>query len=273
MFNTSRKFLNKDNVEKFISNIDIISVLKDELGSDFNLDIIKDELTNIGITEEGINKFINSEDVKEFSSNTISNIFNKISGNTNISYEINEEEIYNLFENNIEKLEISSTINEEILLDKIKNKIPDLTNSINDLVDKVLVKLENSKIFKQYQGYLFKSIGILDLIYSDFTTFIIVSIIITFITLLMFIRKSFYKSLKWLSVSFLIPSGILAIISTIIYSFIKFDSILITNIVNIINKEIINYSVIYFIISIIFVIINIVMYMIKKYKDKKVLYE
>ena len=273
IFNISKQFLNKDNVEEFISNIDIISILKDELGNDFNLNVIKDELINIGVTEEGINEFVNSEDVKQFSSDTINNLFNKITGNTNINYEINKEEIYNLFKNNIDKLESKASIKGELILAKIEKRLPNLVNNINDLLDKVFEKLENSEIFKQYQKYLFKSIGILDFVYSGFITSIIVSIIISFIILLIFIRKSLYKSFKWLVISFAIPAFILAIISTIIYNFINVDSLLITNICNIINKEIINYSVVYFIISLIFAIINIVMYMIKKYNDKKVSYE
>jgi len=273
MHTISKKFFNKDNLKDFINNIDIIEVLKDELGSDFNLNIIRDELINMGITDDGINCFVNSEDIKEFSSNTIYNIFDKVSGNTNIDYQINNDEFYNLFVDNIDKLQTNSNIDTEKLLNKIKSKVPNLTNIVNDLIVKVVEKIENSNVFVQYKNYVFKSIGILDILYSRVITFLISCVIVSFIMLLIFIRRSFYKTLKWLSISFIIPSLIFLITSTIIYSFIKIDNILVRNIFDIINVEIINCSIIYFIISLIFVIINIVMYMVKKYKNKKVSHE
>ena len=270
-FNISNKILNKDNIESFIKNIDIINILKNELGNEFNL--IKDELINIGITEEGINEFINSDDIKEFSSNTVINIFNKIAGVTNQNYEITNEELYIMFENNIDKIEVNSNISKEQILNKLENKVPSLTSNINNLIDKIFEKLENSQMLEKYQGYIYKSMNILDYIYSGIVNFIIVFVIISLIILLIFIRRSFYKSLKLISISFMLPTIIFAVLGNIIYNFIDTNSVLIINILNIINKELINYSIIYFVIALMFVILNIIMYVRKKYKVKKVLYE
>lgn len=274
MFNISKKFLNKNNVSEFISNINITDILKDELGNELNeFTLIKEDLNDIGITSEGINEFINSEDVKEFSGDVITNIFDKISNNSNIDYKITNEEVTKLFEDNIDKLNISSNISQTQILNKVKDKIPNLVLNINELIDNFCDKLENSEMFQKYESYIFKSIDILDVVYSDLVLFIIIFIIVSFITLLIFIRRSLYKSLKWLSISFIIPSVLFGIISTLIFSFVNVNNVLVTNMLNIVNRDLINHSLMYFVITFIFVIINVIWYIIKKYKKKKVLYE
>lgn len=274
-FNISGKVLNKNNMYDFISNIDIVSILKQELGNELQeFDLIKEDLSDIGITTEGINEFINSNEVKEFSVDVVTKVFNKVSNKSDIDYKITNEQINELLEGNIDKLEINASISEEQILDKIENKIPDLVLNINELLDKFCNKLENSDTFQKYQGYIYSSINILDIIYSDFLMFVIIFIVISFILLLIFIRKSIYKSLKWLSISFIIPAMIFAVISTIIFSFVNSDNILFNNILNIINKDLIKHSVIYFIVAFILALINVIIYIIKKYKDKeKVLHE
>jgi len=272
LFNISSKFFNKENINKVIDKIDIVSIIKKELGnniSEFNT--IEVELNKIGISSEGIENFMNSDEVKEYSINSMNKLFYKLENNK-YSYLLSENEIYTLIEKNYDKFNINSNINKEQILNKIKNKMPEITRKFNKIMDKIYYKLENNEFINKYKNIIFMSINLLDYLYSGFTYFILVSILISFIMLLLFIRKNIFKSLKWLSTSFIIPSTILFIISLFINN-IVINSSIINKILNIINNYIIKYSILCFIISIIFVIINFVWYMIKKYKIKEVCYE
>ena len=277
IFNISEKFLNKNNVTDFISSINITDILKDKLSNELTDEIsgftkIQEDLLDVGITSEGIDEFVNSEDVKNFGTDIITNLFNKVSNKSNIDYKITESQINELLENNINKLEVNASISGNQILQKIQNKIPNLVLNINEILDNLFNKLENSEEFKLYQNYIYNGVNILDYVYSIFVKVIIFFILISFILLLVFIRKSIYKSLKWLSLSFLFPSILFGILSTVIYSFVNVNNVLLNNIINLINKEIIKYFIIYIVISFIFCIINIIMYIVKKYK-KKVSYE
>ena len=272
LFSISAKFLNKENINKIIDKVDIVNIIKDELGTNINeFNIIEEELNKIGISEEGIENFINSDEVKEYSLNYMNKLFYKLENNK-YSYLLDESEMYTLIENNYDKFNIDSDISKEEILNKIENKMPKIVDSFNKIMDKIYEKLENSEFINKYKNIIFKSINLIDYLYSGFTYFILFSILISFIMLLLFIRKNIYKSLKWLSISCLIPSIILFIMSLII-SNISINSSFINNIFSIINSYIIKYFILCFIISLIFVIINFVWYMIKKYKLKEVSYE
>lgn len=270
VFNISKKFLNKDNISDFISNISIIDVLKQELGSNIKeIKLMEKELKNIGITSEGINSFMNSEDVREFSMDMMTNIFDGIVNNNYQEYQVNIEDINVLVDNNIDKLQVNSSFTESQILDKLNSKLPSLVSNINNLINNLCEKLENSEIFTKYQNYINVSIGVFDIIYSDIVYFLIILILISFITLLIFIRRSVYKSLKWLSISFIIPGTLLFILSFFINNYINVDSILINDIISVIANDLNEYSLIYILISIIIIIINLITYFIKKKQKLK----
>lgn len=270
LFHISEKFLNKQSIYDFVSNINITDMIIDELDNEIGeFSLIKDDLNDIGISTEGINEFINSEEVKKFSVEVVTSVFNKVANKGNIDYKITNNELNELVQNNIDKLEINSSIDGDKLLAKLESKIPNLVSNINQLLDDFCYKLENSETFQKYENYIYNFINILDIIYNEFVSYIIIFIIVSLITLLIFIRKSVYKSLKWLSASFIIPTLIFGIISTFIFTYMNINNNLINSIFNLINNELIKHSIIYFIISFVFIILNIIAYVVKKYKRKK----
>lgn len=270
MFNISEKFLNKNNVVEFINKIDIIAIIKEELGNEVDEFLsIENELKNIGISTEGINEFINSTDVKDFSTNIVSDVFEKVINNNLNNYYIKNTDITNLIENNIDKLQINSTLTESQILDKISSKVPDLVTNINKLIDKLCEKLETSELFTKYQRYIYMSVDVLDIMYSDIVYFLVIFVFISFVALLIFIRKSIYKSLKWLSVSFITPAILLLIFGYILINYISINNILIDNIISIVYKYINIYSLIYALIAFIVIIINIISYFIKRKHQQK----
>ena len=272
LFETSNKFLNKESMTKVLDKVDVVNIIKNELGTNINeFNIIEDELNKIGISSDGIENFMNSNAVKEYSVNYINKLFYKLENNK-YSYLISEIEMYSLIEDNYDKFNINSSINKEEVLNKIENRIPKITSNFNKIIDKLYKKLENSEFISKYKNIMFMSVNLLDYVYNGFTYFVLFSVLISFISLLLYIGKDIYKSLKWLSIAFIMPSIILFIISMIANN-TNSGSAFINNILTIINNNVIKYCILCFIISIIFVIINLMWYIIKKYKTKEVSYE
>lgn len=269
IFNISEKFLNKDKVEELINKIDIITILKDELGNEVDeILLIENELKDIGVATEGINAFIDSPDVKNFSTNVVSGVFDKIINNNLDNYYIQDSDVSNLIENNIDKLQTNSSLTQSQILEKLNTRVPNLVSNINKLIDKLCEKLETSELLVKYQEYVNMSINVLDIVYSGITYFLIIFTLITFIALLIFIRRDIYKSLKWISISFVIPGLLIFILSYFLINKFIIDNILINNIIKIIVSGLNGYSFIYISIGAIIVIINIIIYFIKKYRNK-----
>ena len=269
IFNISEKFLNKDNAADLINKIDIITILKDELSNEVNEFLtIENELKDIGVTTEGMNEFINSTDVKNFSTNVVSDVFNKIINNNLDNYYIQDSDVSNLIEDNIDKLQTNSSLTQSQILEKLNTRVPNLVSNINKLIDKLCEKLETSELLVKYQEYVNMSINVLDIVYSGITYFLIIFTLITFIALLIFIRRDIYKSLKWISISFVIPGLLIFILSYFLVNKFIINNILINNIIKIIVGSLNSYSFIYISIGAIIVIINIIIYFIKKYRNK-----
>lgn len=271
IFSISKKILNKDNVLEFINKIDIMTIIKDDLGNEFDEILsIENEFKNIGITTEGINEFMNSTDVKNFSTKVASNVFEKIINNNLDNYYIQNTDVTSLIELNIEKLQTNSSLTESQILNKLSNRVPDLVTNINKLIDKLCEKLEASNLFTKYQKYINMSMDVLDVVYSDITHCLLVFLLISFIVLLIFIRRNIYKSLKWLGISFIIPGVLIFMLSYLLTNKFFIDNILISSIIEGIVRNLNSYSAIYISLGIIIIIINVIMYFIKKSKNKNV---
>jgi len=269
IFSISKKFLNKDNVLEFINKIDIMTIIKDELGNEFDEILsIENEFKNIGITTEGINEFMNSTDVKNFSTKVASNVFEKIINNNLDNYYIQNTDVTNLIELNIEKLQTNSSLTESQILNKLSNRVPDLVTNINKLIDKLCEKLEASNLFTKYQKYINMSMDVLDIVYSDITHCLLIFLLISFIVLLIFIRRNIYKSLKWLGISFIIPGVLIFMLSYLLTNKFFIDNTLISSIIEGVASNLNSYSVIYISLGIIIILINVIIYFIKKYKNK-----
>lgn len=268
VFNISEKFLNKNNVIEFISKIDVISIIKDELGKEAGeFLLIENELKEVGITTEGINEFVNSHDVKNFSTNIVGGVFEKFINNGD-TYYVESTDVTTLIEDNVDKLQINSSLTQEQIVKKLDEKVPDLVININKLIDKICEKLETSEMLTKYQKYINISVDTLDIVYSGITYFLIIFTLITFIALLIYIRKDIYKSLKWLSISFITPGLLIFILSYLLINKFITDNTLIKNIISVIVSNLNTYSFIYISIGIILLLINIIIYFISRKKNK-----
>lgn len=266
LFNISERFFNKDNVYDFVNKIDIVSILKSELGSELSeLNFIENELEEMGLTDAKINELVKSEEAKQLGGRIITNMFNKIAKDSNIEYRVTNEQINELVEANINK--VSSNIDKEQLLNVIEEKVPNIVLNINGLLDKVYEKIMNSETIQKYQNYMYASINVLGFVYNDFVKYFILFVVISFICLLLFIKKDIYKSLKSLSASFFIPFISFILIRSFVLNSININNALINGICSIIDNELMKHSAIYFAISLSFVVIYLIIYEIKKRKE------
>ena len=118
----------------------------------------------------------------------------------------------------------------------------------------------------QYKKTINKLLNAFDIIYSDIVNYLIIFVIISFIAMLMFIRLSIYKSLKWIGISFISSSLILYLFKFILsYVFNKLNyQYIFNNLVYDLDK----YCVSYLVVAVVLIIINIIVYIIKKRRGK-----
>ena len=118
----------------------------------------------------------------------------------------------------------------------------------------------------QYKKTINKLLNAFDIIYSDIVNYLIIFVIISFIAMLMFIRLSIYKSLKWIGISFISSSLILCLFKFILsYVFNKLNyQYIFNNLVYDLDK----YCVSYLVVAVVLIIINIIVYIIKKRRGK-----
>lgn len=261
ILNISKNYINKDKIQKVINNIDISNIIKNNV----EMDNIKNELIDTGLSSETVNDFLNSNEVKKFEEEVITNVIYDILNKGNIEYQLKSDEINKLIYNNISELQTSGTYNK--VSEKIESKLPNLVDNVNKMIDKISLKLQNSSTFLKYKSYINKSLKIFDIIYSKLASGLIMFIIITFIILLMLIRKNIYKSFKWLGISFVFSAIILKAFSFLlkkIFFETKFN-----HIVEVVVKDFNYYHYIYLIIGIILIITNLIIVMIRRKKELK----
>lgn len=272
--NVSKNYINKDKISNIVSNIDISDIFEKVSSDNLNqLDFIKKELMDIGLSETSFNEFINSNDVQKFGEELITNVLENILNDNNIDYKIDENKVRELLQNNIPELQINDELVTEVeskINEKIESKLPILVDKMNSLIDNLIEKLENSDEFIKYKDYLNKSLGIFDIIYSNVVNVILVTIIMSFIVLLIYIRKNIYKSLKWISISLLIPGLLLNLISLIKNRLINIESSIIDNVINSIINDLKTYGLIYLVVTLMLIVVNIMIYIIKHKKSKEV---
>lgn len=260
LLNISKNYINKDKLQDKINNINISDIIKnsDEINN------IKNELLDIGISNDSIDKLFSSEEVIKYENEVISNVIYDILNKENIEYRLDSNKLNEILYSNIDELKNTDKYN--IIKNKIDEKIPILEDNINNLIDKLSNKLQNSNIFMQYKKTINKLLNAFDIIYSDIVNYLIIFVIISFIAMLMFIRLSIYKSLKWIGISFISSSLILYLFKFILsYVFNKLNyQYIFNNLVYDLDK----YCVSYLVVAIVLIIINIIVYIIKKRRGK-----
>ena len=99
------KFISEEQIKKSIDNINILDLLKDENGNELNeITQVKQELVKAGLPVEVVEDFIESEPVKNFTSEVISETVDYIfyEKEPEIISSFNEEQLFTFLETNME---------------------------------------------------------------------------------------------------------------------------------------------------------------------------
>lgn len=262
LLNISKNYINKDKMQNIINNIDISNILKENI----EIENIKSELIETGLSSETVDTFLNSNEVKQFEEEVVTNIVYDILNKGNIEYKLSSDEINKLIYNNIDELKTNGSYNK--IAEKVEQKLPNLVDNANNILDKISTQLQNSNTFIKYKGYINSLFKIFDLIYSKIVNIIIIFIITSFIVLLMLIKNDIFNSFKWVAISFIIPTIILKAFGSLlkqVFIETKFNKL-----IDLIAADFNKYSKIYLIISVLLLIINLINYILKKKKAKKI---
>ena len=228
--NISKQFLNEKEIRKMVENINVLDLLKDEDGNEIKeITEIKEQLINAGIPTETVEEFINSEPVKNLTTNVLTTTIDYVVYDKKPeTKEINEEEIYNFVEQNIYEVahvlkeknvpkseELTDERINEVLI-KVREKTPEIKEKVQEVSNQIEEKIKETEQYETLEDYknnLDNALTLIRFIYSDYITNIIIIIGIISIILIVISRFSYYTYLKWVGLSFTI-SGIILYISS-----------------------------------------------------------
>lgn len=228
--NISEQFFNEKEIRKMVENINVLDLLKDEDGNEIKeVTEIKNELINAGIPTETVEEFINSEPVKNLTTDILTTTIDYVVYDKKIeTKEISEEEIYNFIEQNIYEVvrvlkeknvpkseELTDERINEVLVE-VKKEVPAIKEQVQELTNQIEEKIKETEQYKTLEDYknnLDNTLTLVRFIYSDYITNIIITVGIVSILFIVISRFSYYTYLKWVGLSFTI-SGIILYISS-----------------------------------------------------------
>ena len=279
------QFISEEQIKKSINNINILDLLKDENGNDIQeITYIKQELVNTGLPVEVVEEFIESEPVKNFTSEIVSASVDYIFYNKQpeIINSFNADTLYNfvetnmsviakeLQEKNIPKSELLTEENQQKVLTNMKEVMPVIEENIRKVTTTLEEQIKGTNEYQEaleYQRKVEELLNIIRYIYSDTVTTILIIIGIICIIGIILCSLSFYKYLKKLGIISLICGSIIYVcglfidklniyLNEIPYIFQDLFNLIITD-----SKQLfINTSIPYFIIGTILIILNIIIY-------------
>ena len=258
ILNITKNYVNQEKIENVIDNFDLSNVIKNNV----EIDNIKDILIDSGLTNDMVDEFFESQAFKEFETQVLSNIIYDVLRKGNIDYQFDVTQINNLIFDNIDELKDSEEYH--LITKKIDERMPSLVENANVILEKISEKLQNSPTFMKYKGYINKLFKIFDIVYSNVVNYLILFVIISFILMLMFMRKNILSSLKFIGIAFVSASILIVIFTKLllrIFAFTQFNDL-----INIVIYDFKKYCMTYITIGIIFIVINLVIYIVKRRK-------
>lgn len=222
----TEEYFKENTIKDLIYEVNIIDFIETQSSEGEN---IKDELVDDGIPIELLDEILKNEQVSNFIFQTISSTIDYIIYDKK-DLKISSDDIYAFFDENYE--EISTQLKEnnvehsELLTIELKEEIltsiKESSTMIDETINDALIELDTS-IEKEYKIGSYNISSILDIIqfvYSSyFTTILIISIILISL-LIILVKFSFIKGLRWIQVSFILSGILLLIIGIVSNNFI-----------------------------------------------------
>lgn len=275
---TSEKYLNEEKINKIINDINVMNLFKDNNGKDLKqLEEIKNKISEAGLPSETVDAFIESKPINNYAKESIKTAINNVledksekivtANSLNKLLEKNMSTIsQEMKEKNVFNSEYLTIENQQKFIDKIKEKTPYIEQRIDEVSNKI-----NEKLGFNYITKVQTTIKIFKLLYTKILDIILLLFFIIFLTGIIITRKSLYRSIKYIGISFLLSSFVLLgitmmlkLIKRYINSYREYASYIIKDLTISLNK----YVIIYLVIGIILIILNTTIYEIKENKNK-----
>lgn len=288
------KFISEEQIKKCISNINILDLFKDENGNELEeITKVKQELINVGLPVETVEAFINSEPVKQATTDVTMLVVDYIFYNKQIeTFKIEKEQILTFVEqnmnvivsemqeHNIPNSDLITDEKQEKILSVIEENLPIIEENINKITATLEETIKGTDEYQEvieYQNKVEEILNIIRYIYSDAITTILLVIAIVCIIGIIICRLSPYCYLKWLGIISLLSGSILYLFNIGIDKLNMFANeipYMFKNLyfmfINDSKQLFINNSIPYFIISTILITLNIIIYYIlDRREDKK----
>lgn len=292
----TENFISEEKIKEEIANINIMDLLKDNEGNEIKeITEIKNSLVSAGVPVETVESFIDSKPVHDITSKIVTDTVNYIfyDKEPDIKTDFDSKDITNflrenmrtiskeLQDKNVPKSELLTEESQEKILTNIEEQIPVIEESLKKITDEVTTIIKNTDEYKQveeYQKKLEEVLSIIQLIYSDKVTNIMIIIFIVCVVGIIISRLSTYSYLKYLGGVSVIVGGLLFTVNLLIPNlYIYIEEIpyvfqnLVTHILDDSKDLFLNKSIIHFIIGAILITLNIIIYYIKeKMEDRKI---
>lgn len=291
----SSVFISEEEIKKAVSSVNVLDLLKDESGNELKqITELKTELVSAGVPVETVESFINSEPIKEVTTNITNDVVQYIFYGKDIEIpELNQEEIFTflsdntkvivaeLQKNNVPKSELLTEEKQTEILNNIKEQMPVIEEKIDSVItilDEKIKQTDEYEKLEEAEQQFNQMLSIVQFIYSDKVTTLIWIIFITCIIGIILCKMSFYSYLKWIGFASILSGSILFIVHLILpklFNYLNMVPYVFQNLFTLLLNDSIslflNRAIPYFIIGGILIILNIIVwFIIEKIEDKKI---
>ena len=208
MRNIFKSYVNEEKIRGEISNIDVMSLLKENGEEIEEVKKLKSQLVEVGIPSESIDYVLNSSVIKDTTASLVSEGVNYIFTGEEISIvnNFNSGEIIKFTSDNLSIVALELKKNnvpgsdklteerQEKIIKNMEEYAPKVEDTISKVSDKVRSKIEESPNYKKINNYkdkIDRFLSIVRFIYSDSMTYLFVgSILIISILIILFFRNN-----------------------------------------------------------------------------------
>lgn len=223
MRNIFKSYVDEDKIKEEISNIDVMSLLKENGEEIEEVKKLKSQLVEVGIPSESIDYVLDSSAIKNTTASLVSEGVNYIFTGEEISIvkNFNSSEIIKFTSDNLSKVALELKKNnvpgsdklteerQEKIIKNMEEYAPKVEDTINKVSDKVRSKIEESPNYEKINNYkdkIDKCLSIIRFVYSDSMTYLLIGSILIISILIILLVHSTYKYLKYFGITSLLIS-------------------------------------------------------------------
>lgn len=292
--NITKEFINENQIKEAISSVNLLDLLKDANGNELEeVTKVKQELVQAGLPIEVVEQFIESEPVKNFMSEVLTDTANYIFYNQELEIvnSFDQDQLFIFLEKNMEiivielqsrnipKSELLTKEKQQEILINLKEQVPIIEENIHHIISSLEEQIKNTTKYQElleYQKKMEDTLSIIRTFYSETITTLLIVIGVVCIIGIILCSLSFYRYLKWLGFINWIIGILLCIISIgiqYLYNYMNRIPYVFQNLYSFFldksQKLFVNTSIPYFVVGTILFLLNIIIWYILDKKEEK----